>query len=254
LRSTRIRIEVVGEVPEGFVRLVEETLRKFYGRIGGPPLVEVYIYASRAHKLAQIEELASRYGVAVVGDFITMHEAWSGWPRIHVDYEQCSKLDGRYVEALLIHEAAHSVLHGSLIYYVVDVPPEVYNDPIEMALIYSASTIVKDMGVCGLLAESGLKEYIEAYSDFVSEHQLEDKCSDLFEVFMLAKLLVPCLYLERCSPADKLRNCRGVAARLLEALSAVRNLIRGLDFSAAVLEVKNRLEDVVRRSFGNAET
>jgi len=254
LEPTRIRIEVVGDVSGGFVKLVEETLRKFYDRIGGPPLVEVYIYASRALKLAHIEELASRYGVAVVGDFITMHEAWSGWPRIHVDYDQCSKLDKRYVEALLIHEAAHSVLHGSPIYYVVDVPPELYNDPAEMALIYAASTIVKDMDVYSLLIESGLREYIEAYSDFVSERQLEDRCSDPFEVFMLAKLLVPCLYIEKCRPADELRNCRGIATRILEVLAAVRNLVKGLDLSTAVLEVKNRLEDVVERTFGDAET
>jgi len=254
LEPTRIRIEVVGEVPEGFVRLVEETLRRFYDRIGGPPLVEVYIYASRALKLAHIEELASRYGIAVVGDFITMHEAWSGWPRIHVDYEQCSKLDRRYVEALLIHEAAHSVLHGSPIYYVVDVPPEAYGNPAEMALIYAASTIVKDMDVYSLLAQSGLREYIEAYSDFVSEHQLEDRCSNQFEVFMLAKLLVPCLYIERCRPTDELRNCRGVATRLLGVLAAMRNLVKGLDLSAAVLEVKNRLEDVVGQTFGGAVT
>jgi len=246
LEPTRIRVEVVGEVPEGFVKLVEETLGKFYSRIGGPPLVEVYIYASRELKLAHIEELASRYGVAVVGDFITMHEAWNGWPRIHVDYEQCSKLDRRYVEALLIHEAAHSVLHGSPIYYVVDVPPEAYSDPAEMALIYVASTIVKDMDVYRLLSESGLKEYIEVYSDFIAEHQVEDRCSDPFEVFMLAKLLVPCTYLEKCRQIEKLQMCRELSMRILRILIELREESGRQNLTKVLFELKQRISMLLK--------
>jgi len=246
LEPTRIRIEVVGGVSEGFVKLVEETLRKFYDRIGGPPLVEVYVYASRELKLAQIEELASRYGVAVVGDFITMHEAWSGWPRIHVDYEQCSKLDRRYVEALLVHEAAHSVLHGSPIYYVVDVPPEVYNDPAEMALIYVASTIVKDMDVYKLLAEAGLKKYIEAYSDFIAEHQVEDRCSDPFEVFMLVKLLVPCTYLEKCRQSEKLQMCKELSTRILRILTELREQSGRQNLTKVLFELNQRISMLLK--------
>jgi len=104
----KLLVSTVGEVPRSFVEFVRRVLEHFYTSLRGvevPELVEIYIYGSKLDKLLFIEEEARSLGIAAVGDFVTMHEAWRGRPRIHISYEECCSLDRDLLEALLLHEA-----------------------------------------------------------------------------------------------------------------------------------------------------
>jgi len=245
--SERIKIIItpIGRIPEEFMNLVKEALESFYRKVVEEVYVEVYIYATRYAKLAYLEEQALRYGALVVGDFVVMHEAWSGWPKIHVDYEYCSKLEEHYVRALLIHEAAHSILHGSPQYYIVSVQEKLLGDPEHLAGIYLASTIVKDMDVYRFLYEKKFVEEVETYSEFIVKHQIEDKCSSLYEVLMLAKNLVPCIYIDHCIQLESLRNCREKAVEVLDNLKKLESRLTSLSLGEASLLVYSILKSIL---------
>jgi len=246
--STRIRIEAIGIIPEDFLRFIEGVLNDFYSRVDGPLFVEVYIYSTTYDKMVYMENLATRHGVAVVGDFITMHEAWSGWPRIHIDFESCSKLSKRYIKALLVHEATHSILHGSPLFYTIDIPPKLLENPIALTLIYLASTIAKDIDVYRFLSEKGFIDEIESYNEFIVEHQLEDRCTNSFEIYTLAKMLIPCLYIERCKQLEILMNCRDIAMTIIKKLKAIEKEIIDLDLSKVTLKIFHTLQNLYNES------
>jgi len=248
MSSTKIRIEAIGIVPDDFLRFIEGVLNDFYSRVGGPLFVEVYIYSTKYDKMVYMENLVTRYGVTVVGDFITMHEAWSGWSRIHIDFESCSKLSKHYIKALLVHEATHSILHGSPLFYAIDIPPKLLENPIALSLIYLASTIAKDIDVYRFLSKKGFIDEIETYNEFIVEHQLEDRCTNSFEIYTLAKMLIPCLYIERCKQLEILMNCRDIAMIIIEKFRTIEKEIIDLDLSKATLKIFHILQNLHNES------
>ncbi len=202
----KVYLYVIGSVPEQFTRKVLRVLQEFYENINNvplPSLVEVYVYENTKAKLRVLEEEAISSGVLVVGDYVTLHEAWRGWPRIHVDYEKTRSLKPKHLEALLIHEAVHSVLHGSPLYYLVTMDPELieaYGYENALKLVYTASTIVKDLEVHKFLVDQGCREQVKAYMEYIVERQLKDlECRNLLEKLQLAKLITPLTYVKEFS-------------------------------------------------------
>ncbi len=227
VKTPKLYLYVVGDIPKSFTSMVIDVLKKFYDSIRStslPLLVEVFVYENTTLKLHVLEEEAKSSGVLVIGDFITLHEAWRGWPRIHVDYERIHGLEDKYVKALLIHEATHSVLHGSPLYYLVSISPELveahgFEDALR--LVYTASTIVKDLEVHGFLVQQGYMDQVEAYMEFILKYQFESiMCKNLMEYLQLAKLVSPLVYIDKpLGLEERLSgNCRKKLNRILEVL------------------------------------
>ncbi len=228
----RLVVRVVGSVPRGFAVFVERVLSGFYSSLDEgslPELVEVYIYGSRMEKLSFLEYEARELGVAAIGDFATLHEAWRGWPRIHVDYEACSGLEKRFVEALLVHEAGHSVLHGSPLFYTIAIDRAVIEElGIDQGLrvLYLCSTAIKDLEVHRLLYSASFAKQLRSYGEFVARQIAELRCCSYVDIAQLAKLLTPCVVLEELCPTlmnslDPSCKCGNLAEAVLKAL---RNL------------------------------
>ncbi len=214
-----------GGVPRGFADLVERILRSFYEsvRAEGPLFVEVLIYGRGVEPLELLQAEAAELGVRVLGGYPVSHEAWMGWPRIHVDYGRCSGLDPGLLEALLVHEAAHSVLHGSRSYYALRVGGELLDllgPRYALAALYLASTAVKDLEVHGYLVGAGFREHVERYAEYAVSEAGDLECSDLLEVLALAKLASPCLYVA-CPglPGSLGRGCARILEPLLRTLA-----------------------------------
>lgn len=208
----------LGGVPRDFVDFVESVLKSFYGSRSEPRFVEVIIYGQGHSPLDMLYEEARRLGVRVLGDYPVSHEAWSGWPRIHVDYERCSKLDAGLLEALLLHEAAHSILHGSRSYYLLKADRgllETLGLDYALEVLYLASTVIKDLEVHGYLVREGFREHVERYAKYAIGEASGLDCSSLSEVLSLAKLVSPCVRVD-CS--SLLRSLGGGCAELLGPL------------------------------------
>lgn len=197
---TSIFISTIGVIPNEFVEYIKQTIERFYRDVKSSlDIVEVYIYSSTEDKLAFLLNEAKDLGVIAIGDFITLHEAWRGWPRIHIDYERCRDLKREYLEALIIHEATHSILHGSLSYYFIEFDKEVINilgfEEAAKAL-YMASTIIKDIEIHKFLIDNNMSHYVKYYLMFLAENLDELKCDSLFNALNNVKVIAPCILLQ----------------------------------------------------------
>jgi len=189
LGKAAIYIEVVGGVPQEFVSTILSVLEEAYALLGNAPdLVEVYIYEDSNRLLQSLYSVAVELGATTVATYPVSHDAWLGWPRIHIDYSACRDLDVEVLKALLIHEAVHTILHGNMQSYIVaiaGVPQELRKSE----MIYLASVAVKDAEVFMYLAGKGLTRYVEAYLRFVEPEIRGVRCRSIEEVLELAMLL-----------------------------------------------------------------
>jgi len=239
-----IRVITVGYVDEEFKSMIEMVAREFYSKAGGEPeLLEIYVYSTSARKRHALIREAESLGVVAVGDYIVMHEAWRGWPRIHVDYEQCSKLEGELLRALLLHELAHSKLHGSPYYYIIPVWSSLVEKYGERAPIvaYLASVVVKDVEVIALLKSLGYDREIMAYTRLLDSELPHEECFDIEDMLNFAKLLVPHVVMSLTVDSQQLKGiCRDALRRVEEIL-------------VYILESKGTLDDKVRTLVGMVE-
>jgi hypothetical protein len=111
---------------------------------------------------------ASALGVSVIAFYEVMHEAWRGYPRIHV-------ATGTSDARLLRHEALHALLHGSLDYYIVACPNDISAEALQIA-----STVVKDLEVALEAKRCGLGDVLEyqpgeVYGDCCSPEVVSDE-------------------------------------------------------------------------------
>ncbi len=237
-----------GEVPESFIETLERVLATFYGSRPEPPFVEVVVYGPGRSPSELLYEEAAALGVLVLGSYPVSHEAWMGWPRIHVDYRRCSELDEETLEAILVHEAAHSVLHGSRDYYLLRVGEESLEPLGVYALeaLYVASTVVKDLEVHRYLVESGYREHVERYAEYSVGGASGLDCSSLPGVLTLAKLASPCIYVD-CPdlPRHLGSDCAGVVGALVEALDELRS--SGEDWSERSVRLVRVAADLLSR-------
>lgn len=225
---THIKFFVIGNVPKQFIDKVLDIIKSFVGVANNVSYIEVYFYSSTREKIMFLEAEASELGVMVVGDFVAMHDAWRGWPRIHIDYERCSILSEEQLEAVIIHEVSHAVLHGSIQYYVlrfsIDRFKQLDVDRI-LKLIYIASTVVKDIEVHEMLVRLNMLKTVHNYMDFMANQYNDIKCDNAEELLLLAKAVLPCLYVEPCSIMKHLgEECKKVSEKMLDILKMFKDI------------------------------
>ncbi len=129
-------------------------LRRVYERVGGDGFIELIIHGSREAMETFLRQEARRLGVVVDASFPVVHEAWTGVPRIHVVPRELRQL-GNVGKAFLVHEAFHSILHGSLEYYVVTLPSK---EEVSWLAAYIAATSIKDLEVHMHMKRYGFRE------------------------------------------------------------------------------------------------
>ena len=50
-------------------------------------------------------------------DFLATHEAWRGYPRIHICHERIKRVPDPVIRGVLHHEIGHGLFHGSVEFY-----------------------------------------------------------------------------------------------------------------------------------------
>ena len=143
-------------------RDIVATLRRVYERVGGEGFVELIIHESREAMETFLRQEAGRLGVAVDASFPVVHEAWTGVPRIHVVPQELRQL-GDVGKAFLVHEAFHSILHGSLEYYVIALSS---SDEAGWLAAYIAATSIKDLEVHIHMKRHGFNEELFLEKDY----------------------------------------------------------------------------------------
>jgi hypothetical protein len=153
-------------------------------------------------------------------------------------------MDTRVTRALLLHELAHSKLHGSPYYYLVSLDKSIAGRYGREALIieYMASIAVKDLEALELLRNLGYEEEIESYVEFAKTQIPDIKCYEITGLLELAKLAAP--FIVKGQSVDNLDpSCAGIAGRVVEIVERLRR-VEG-DLEDRIRFLVNELEKVL---------
>lgn len=152
-----------------------------------PDLVELHVFEKKAHLRLFLEKEKKRIGVGTGFDeaFLTMHEAWTGIPRILVCLERAEETPREVFEGALLHEAAHSILHGSIEYYLLNVSPSFIDFSLKFGLpvhavrdiAYLSSLALKDNEVTKFLYENGFIEDQMSFIIYFLKPSAEEKAT-----------------------------------------------------------------------------
>lgn len=124
----KIVVHRYGRIKDHKVNRMVGVMRECYDRLPSShvSLVDLYIFERSSTVEAFLAEESRRVGVASSSFselFFSMHDAWTGIPRIMVCLEKMKELPILAQEGGMHHEVGHSVLHGSLNYYMFTIPP-----------------------------------------------------------------------------------------------------------------------------------
>lgn len=206
----RIIISKYGRIPDEELSQIIGIIEECYVRLMPHEVSLVDLYVFESFSLAEpfaMEEYAS-LGVSATPyleeKFFAMHDAWRGIPRITLFLDRLRVLPEVVRVGGIRHEVGHTVLHGSLEYYLLALPApliraiEEFNLPLEYAknILYLVSIAVKDYEVTRLLYSRGyINDQVE-YVKFLLKNNEEETLSwrlssgnSLLEALHLASLL-----------------------------------------------------------------
>jgi len=186
----KIVVSKFGEVGAEEIDPTVAVMKECYSRLAPHEvtLVDLYVFERSSSTQAFLAEEFKEVGVVSASFdelFFAMHDAWRGTPRIVLCLERMRKLSRLVQTGGIRHEVGHSVLHGSLRYYLLSLPPvlldlsERFNLSLKYAtnLLYLVSIAVKDCEVSRLLHERGYVKDQVAYMKHVLTASESDKLS-----------------------------------------------------------------------------
>lgn len=167
-------------VEDSFVAMIVEVLRSFYSHVNAPSpqIVDLYLFGRASSMNAYVGREKSRLGIGTSGldsSFFALHDAWRGIPRIIAAQDRVSELPRPVILGILHHEAAHTILHGSLEFYAFSLPRSmlelerkgVVSKQLSRELLYLASLAAKDYEVTRLLLEKSYVKDQVAYNRYL---------------------------------------------------------------------------------------
>jgi hypothetical protein len=183
----KIVLQRLGEIPEESVRNTLSVIQECYERLRphGVQILDLILFSGPLNMSAFYSRERSAMRV-VSGDFgesfIAMHDAWRGTPRIGVCVSRMNDLSPLLQVGTLRHEVGHSVLHGSMEYYMFPINGSLIEAAERLGLskeysfnlLYLISIAVKDFEVTRLLSEKGYVNDQFAYSNHVLGTSNED--------------------------------------------------------------------------------
>lgn len=116
-------------------------------------------------------------------DFLATHEAWRGYPRIHISHERIQGISDSVIQGVLHHEIGHALLHGSPEFYRFRFTDRLreagLHKGIDLSIlqqcVYFLSIAIKDLDVIKWLAESGLWHGQHALLEYLMLDTKEEK-------------------------------------------------------------------------------
>jgi hypothetical protein len=189
-KHPRIVLSRFGQVESREIDYILEVVEECYDRLEPHEvdLVDLYVFEKSSSMDAFVAKESKEVGVVSSPFdelFFAMHDAYRGTSRIVVCLERMKKLPRLVQMGGIRHEVGHSVLHGSLLHYLLPLPPALldlvnrFNIPREYAtnLLYLISIAVKDYEVSRLLYRQGYVEDQIAYAKHFLVATENDKLS-----------------------------------------------------------------------------
>jgi hypothetical protein len=166
---TQLHIIAHSDVDKGLIKQVRSWANEVLERAllrPLPPLLHITVYKT-------IEKLRDFYrrekeALGVIGgeetDFLATHEAWRGYPRVHICEETLKAIPSSVTQGVLHHEISHAIHHGSPEFYTFRFTTRLQEAarshgldlPLLQQCVYLLSVAIKDGKVFQWLAELGL--------------------------------------------------------------------------------------------------
>jgi hypothetical protein len=183
----KIVLQKLGEIPQELERDILAIIDECYERLEphGVEILDLLLFSEPSSMHGFYSRERSALGVVTedVGEsFIAMHDAWRGTSRIGVCMSRMRELPRLIQIGALRHEVGHSVLHGSMEYYVFPIDASLVraakklrlSKELSFNLLYLIAIAVKDFEVTRLLSEKGCVDDQVAYSNHVLGTSDED--------------------------------------------------------------------------------
>jgi hypothetical protein len=155
------------------------------GTLAAPPRLYITIWKS-SEELAAFYQQEKEELKVVTGeeaDFLATHEAWRGFPRIHVCEEKVKEVSPAVLRGVLHHEIGHALHHGSPEFYTFRFSSSLQEAGnacgLELSLlqqcVYFLSVAVKDYEVVKWLAGAGLGDSQAALAEYMIEDTEQER-------------------------------------------------------------------------------
>ena len=122
MSNTDVIIITRGHVPGGAKSDIAGTLRDCYNKFGhrSPYKVEILVTETEGIRLDFLREERARLGIINIDDDseVCSYNTWRGYPTLSVSVERLGEFSKIARQGALRHQAAHTVLHGTLEYNI----------------------------------------------------------------------------------------------------------------------------------------
>lgn len=182
----KIVLKKFGKVPKEIEGEILDVVKDCYEKLPhSVELLDILLFENSSLMKGFYSREREAVGVVTedFGDsFLARHDAWRGTPRIALCLETMEKVPRLVQIGSLRHEVGHSILHGSIEYYIFPITKKLmeasrkFNLPKEYLfnLTYLVSIAVKDFEVTKLLLEGGYVKDQVAYSRYLLKPSKDD--------------------------------------------------------------------------------
>ena len=150
-----------------------------------PDRISIYLWEKEKDFQGFDAREKAELGVVTGGesDFLATHEAWRGFPRIHISLEKIQGISEKIVRGVVQHEIAHALLHGKPEFYQFRYTDRLMEAgrsagldfPMIQQWVYLLSIAIKDEEVVRWLGEAGLGLYQIRVLEYLMEDTEEER-------------------------------------------------------------------------------
>jgi len=186
MAEPELQFTIHGDVPNSFQQEMRQQLEECYRRLptSGLEVVQVRLLdtVQRLREFLAAEHAELSIVGAMGEEFLALHDAWHGLPRITLCHERLAEVPHLVGLGAIRQQVAHSILHGSPEYYVFKLSRNLVEKGQERGLalvalqqlLYYVAIAVKDYEVVRLLVAHG---YVDCQAA-LAFHQLETSDQD----------------------------------------------------------------------------
>jgi hypothetical protein len=165
------RIQIVAHegVEEGFLTRIRTWASEVLERArrlspSHPPCITIWRTVEKLQAFYREEKEALGVVTGEEMDFLATHDAWRGYPRIHICQERLKGIPDAIVQGVVHHEISHALHHGTPEYYTFRFSSRLQEVgrshgldlPLLQQFVYLLSVAIKDREVVQWLATIGL--------------------------------------------------------------------------------------------------
>lgn len=167
--SERIHIVCHETVEEAFLTQIRSWANEVLERTSFPnslPTLHLMVWKNmdKYQEFCRSEKDALGVETGEETEFLATHDAWRGYPRIHICQERLTGISNSVIQGVMHHEIAHALNHGALEFYTFTFTKRLQEAarshgmdmPLLQQCVYFLSVAIKDREVVQWLVQIGL--------------------------------------------------------------------------------------------------